>query len=298
MHHKTTGYRIFNALNMAFMVLFSIIVLYPYLHVLSVALNDNATATVSGLMLWPKRFTLMNFQALLADSAIWRAAQVTLMRLAVGIPLSLLVNFTASYALSKKYLEGRKGIVFLLMIPSYISAGLIPTYILYSQLKLLNSFWVYVLPVGFSFFNFILLRTYLQTVPDSLEESAKLDGANDAQIMLRIYMPLCMPIMATLILFSAVFHWNDWTTSLYFVQSVKWTTLAFELQRVLREQDRVAKMIQSAIMNGAIPPASTSGTSAGLRNAQIILTTLPIIMVYPFLQKYFVKGLLVGSIKE
>jgi putative aldouronate transport system permease protein len=158
---------------------------------------------------------------------------------------------------------------------------------------------VYVLPVGFWFFGFILLRTYMNTIPDSLEESAKLDGANDISIMFRIYLPLCTPILATLILFTAVSHWNDWTTTLYFVTNYsKLSTLAFELERILRESDRITRLIQEAIVNGLIPPSTSSGTSEGLRNAQIILTTLPIILVYPFLQKYFIQGMMVGSVKE
>jgi putative aldouronate transport system permease protein len=284
---------------MAFMLLVCAVILYPYLHVLVVALNDNANTAYTGMMLFPKKATLMNFRALLSDGAIWHSAGVTLLRLLIGVPLTIFINFTGSYALSKSYLPGRKALVVILMIPSYISAGLIPTYILYSQLHLLNSFWVYVLPVGFWFFGFILLRTYMYTIPGSLEESAKLDGANDFLILLRIYLPLSMPILATLVLFSAVSHWNDWTTTLYFVTNYRsLSTLAFELERVLREQDRVAKLIQEAIVHGTIPSASSSGTSEGLRNAQIIITTLPIIMAYPFLQKYFIHGIMVGSVKE
>jgi putative aldouronate transport system permease protein len=296
---KSTGYKIFTCLNVLFMLLVCVLVLFPYLNVLAIALNDNAKVPHTGLMLIPQRFTLANFQALLADSTIWHSAGVTLLRLAVGVPLTILINFTGSYALSKPYLPGRKGLVMLLMIPSYISAGLIPTYVLYSYLHLLNSFWVYVLPVGFWFFGFILLRTYLLTIPDSLEESAKLDGANDFWIMSRIYLPLSLPILATLVLFTSVTHWNDWTTTLYFITNYKnYSTLAFELQRVLREQDRIAKLVQEAIKNGVLPPATSTGTSEGLRNAQIIVTTLPIILVYPFLQRYFIQGMMVGSVKE
>jgi putative aldouronate transport system permease protein len=298
MRKKSLGFSIFNCFNMAFMVLACAIILYPYLHVLVVALNDNANTAYTGMMLFPRKPTLMNFRALLSDGAIWHSAGVTLSRLLVGVPLTIFINFTGSYALSKSYLPGRRAMVLLLMIPSYISAGLIPTYILYARLHLLNSFWVYVLPVGFWFFGFILLRTYMYTIPESLEESAKLDGANDFMILLRIYLPLSLPIIATLVLFSAVTHWNDWTTTLYFVTNYRGlSTLAFELERVLREQDRVAKLIQEAIVHGTIPPSASSGTSEGLRNAQIIITTLPIIAVYPFLQKYFIQGIMVGSVK-
>jgi putative aldouronate transport system permease protein len=299
MAKRSIGFQIFNIFNILFMLFVCAMIMVPYLNVLAVALNDNARSAHSGLMLLPAKATLANFQALLSDSGIWHAGGVTLLRLAVGVPLTLAINFTGSYALSKSWLPGRRALSLILMIPSYIGAGLIPTYILYAQLHLLNSFWVYVLPVGFWFFGFILLRTYFYTIPDSLEESAKLDGANDLVVMLRIHLPLALPILATLTLFSAVTHWNDWTTTLYFVTNYKsLSTLAFELQRVLREQDRISRLVQEAIIHGLLPPASSSGTSEGLRNAQIIVTTLPIILVYPFLQRYFIQGMLVGSIKE
>jgi putative aldouronate transport system permease protein len=226
-----------------------------------------------------------------------RAVFVSLGRLAVGVPYGVFLAFISSYALSKKYLPGRRAIIFLLLIPSYIGGGLIPTYILFAGIGLLNNPLVYVLPTGFGFFGFILLRTYMHTVPDSLEESARLDGAGDYAIMWKIYFPLCTPIIATLVLFSCVGHWNDWTTTLYFLTNNRWNTLAYELQRVLMEQDRIAKLMQEAIMNGQIPRSST-GTSQGVKNAQIILTTLPIIAAYPFLQKYFIQGMLVGGVKE
>jgi len=295
----STGYRVFSFFNILFMLVVCVVVLYPYLNVLAIAFNDNSQTINTGLMLFPQAPTLSNFHVLLSDATMWRAAFNTIARIVLGVTLTLFVNFTASYALSKAYLPGRKAMIFILLIPSFITAGLIPTFILYMHLGLLNSFWVYVLPTGFWFFGFILLRTYLYTIPDSLEESAKLDGANDIYIMWRIFLPLCKPILATLILFGVINHWNDWVTTLYFITNLRVnSTLAFELRRVLQEQDRMARLIQEAIIQGVLPIAQTGGTSAGIRNAQIIITTLPIIMFYPFVQKYFIQGMLVGSVKE
>jgi len=266
---------------------------------MAIAFNDNTQTAFTGLMLFPQVPTFSNFQVLLADPTMWRAAYNTVMRIVFGVSLTLFVNFTASYALSKHYLPKRKILIFMLLVPTFISAGLIPTYILYANLGLLNNFWVYVLPTGFWFFGFILLRTYLYTIPDSLEESAKLDGANDLYIMARIYLPLCKPILATLVLFGVINHWNDWVSTLYFITNFREnSTLAFELRRVLQEQDRMARLIQEAIMQGIAPMFNQGGTSEGVRNAQIIVTTLPIILIYPFLQKYFIQGMLVGSVKE
>lgn len=293
------SYRVFSFFNIIFMLLVVATVLFPYLNVMAIAFNDNSRTVFSGLMFFPEFPTLLNFEILLADPTMWRAALNTLGRIAIGVPLTLFVNFAASYALSKRYLPGRRKLIFFLMIPTFISGGLIPTFILYSHLNLLNSFWVYVLPTGFWFFGFILLRTYLYTIPDSLEESAKLDGGNDIIIMFRVYLPLCTPIMATLVLFGMIAHWNDWVSTLYFITNFRDNSvLAFELWRVLQEQERMQRLLQEAIMQGMLPVAMSGGTSAGVRNAQIIVTTLPIILAYPFLQKYFIQGMLVGSVKE
>ena len=295
--NSTRGWKVFNVFNMLFMILFSVIILYPYLNVLAVSLNDNVKSLNIGLMLWPRSFTLMNFRALLSDKGIIRAVFVTIGRLGIGVPYGVFIVFITSYALSKKYLPGRRIIIFLFLIPTYIPAGLIPTYINFARLGLLNNPLVYILPAGFSLFLFVLLRTYMLGLPDSLEESAKIDGAGDYTIMTKIYMPLCMPIIATLVLFSLVGHWNDWVTTLYFLPNNRWNTLSYELRRVLMEQDRIAKLVQDAIMRGQVAQRSP-GTTQGVKNAQIILTTLPIVLVYPFLQKYFIQGMLVGGVKE
>lgn len=248
-------------------------------------------------MLIPQAPTFMNFMALFVDSNIQRSAMITVSRVILGVSLTVFVEFCAAYALSRSQMKRKRLLTMLLMIPMYISGGLIPTYLLYSRIHLINNPLVYVLPGAFAFFDFILMRTFIKTIPDSLEESAKLEGANHFQIMIRIMLPLCAPIIATVTLFNAVGHWNDWTTTLYFITSNKWTTLQFELQRILREQARLASLIQNAIMQGAIPQQVPS-TSVGLRSAQIIITTLPIILVYPYLQKYFIKGMLIGGVKE
>lgn len=297
MHHTSVRWKIFNGFNILFMILLSVVILYPYLNVLAISLNDNSKTAYTGIMLIPQAPTFMNFMALFVDSNIQRSAMITVSRVILGVSLTVFVEFCAAYALSRSQMKRKRLLTMLLMIPMYISGGLIPTYLLYSRIHLINNPLVYVLPGAFAFFDFILMRTFIKTIPDSLEESAKLEGANHFRIMTRIMLPLCAPIIATVTLFNAVGHWNDWTTTLYFITSNKWTTLQFELQRILREQARLASLIQNAIMQGAIPQQVPS-TSVGLRSAQIIITTLPIILVYPYLQKYFIKGMLIGGVKE
>ena len=297
MKKKTLPEKVFSVFNVAFMLALCVITLFPYLNVLALSLNDGMKAIPSGLMLIPKVFTWKNYAALLSNASIFRALLVSLGRIAVGLPLTLIITFWAAYGLTRKNLPFRKTLVFIFFIPSVFSIGLIPQYILFDFLHLLDNPLVYVLPGSFAFFNYILFRAYIRTIPESLEESARLDGASDFKIMYRIYLPLCLPIIATISLFTIVYHWNDWTTTLYFITNSKWNVLAFELERVLREQDRLTALIQDAIKNGQIPSRSST-TSQELKYTEIIITTAPIIAAYPFLQKYFIKGMLIGGVKE
>ena len=297
-YRESLGYRLFYYGNILFMVTLCVVILYPYLNVLSVGLNDNGTVPGRGLMIMPRAPTLMNFRALFVDANITRSAVVTLARVVLGVMLTLSVEYCAAYALSKKYLGGRKALLFFFIVPMFITGGLIPSYILYSRMHLLNNFLVYILPSACSFFDILIMRAFIGTIPESLEESARIDGASEFQILRKIYFPLSAPIIATVALWSAVYHWNDWTSTLYFVPTnVNMSTLQFELQRILREANRAYMVIQSAIMHGQMPRQAPR-TSEGIRSAQIILTTLPIVLIYPFLQKYFIKGILLGSIKE
>lgn len=282
-----------------FLVLFCATIILPYLHVLMVSLNDNATTTVTGLMLWPQSFTLSNYVTLFNNDSILRALLITIARIALTLIYQGAINFMAAYALTRKGLPFKRGIVMFFFIPFFISSGLIPLYILYANLGLLNNFWVYVLPAGFSFYYFILLRTYMGTIPDSIEESARIDGAGELRILLSIYLPLSLPMLATLALLITVATWNDWTTNLYFMSNDNWNTISYELYRVLMERARLQGLIQEAARQGQVALGGMGATTTqGVRNAQIIVVTLPIILIYPFLQKYFIKGLMIGGVKE
>jgi len=265
---------------------------------MAVSLNDSTRAVSSGLMLWPAAPTLNNYRALLSDDSIYRAILVTIGRMVIGVIISLLITFMAAYGLTRKNLPFRKTLVMFVFIPSQISGGLIPVFILFNSLGLLNNPLVYVLPGGFAFFYYILFRTYITTIPESLDESARIDGANEFRIMWSIFLPLSLPIIATISLFTAVYHWNDWTTTLYFMPNTNdWNTMAFELQRVLMEQQRMNAMMRAAIEAGDVPTAMRN-TLEGLKYAQIILCSFPILALYPFLQRYFIRGIMIGGVKE
>ncbi len=274
---------------------------FPYINVLANALNDGLDAARGGITLYPRVPTFENFRVLLSNSNIAKAAGISVSRLLLGTAFALIVQFSCAYVFTKKTLKWKNVLLIYLMIPMYFGGGLIPVYILYAKIHLLNNFLVYVLPVSFSLYNMVIIRTYLYTIPESLEESAKLDGANDMVVMLRIILPLSKPILATVGLWTAVSHWNDWTTTLYFVPTNSGLyTLQYILMKVLKESESITKLMQEASQNNLSisTNARKTVTPDTVKAAQIIITSLPIILVYPFLQKYFIKGVTLGAVKE
>ena len=299
MKHSGATYGLFKIVNKLFMLFIGMITVYPYLNVAARAVNDGADTFRGGLTIFPRVPTLDNFSIILNDASTGKAALVSVMRVVLGTIFALIVQFAAAYAFTKKGLFGRKVLLIYLTIPMFFSGGLIPQYLLYSKIGLLNNVLVYIIPAAFSFYNMIIIRTYMNTIPQSLEESAKLDGANEIVILARIIIPLSLPILATVCLWIAVGHWNDWVTTLYFITNSRYHTLQFILVQMIQESDRIAKLLQEKLKDGVgVKAANSAATPDAIRSAQVIITTLPIILVYPFLQKYFIKGVMIGGIKE
>lgn len=288
--------RVFSFFNTLFMILLIIAVIFPYLNQLATSLNEGADAMKGGIWIWPRKFTLDNYTAVLHNSSFVTSVVVSILRVLIGTLLSVIVTYFAAYGLTRRNVKGRREITLFLMIPSYISAGTIPLYIAFRYFGLINSFWVYILPFTFSFYNMVIMRSFLQSIPDSLEEAAKIDGANDFMIMCRIYLPLSMPAIACVALWNAVFHWNDWTTTLLYVTDKNLFPMQYVLMRLIKESSVAQQMAQEASMHGE--SVSVNVTPDTVKAATLMVSTLPIIMTYPFLQKYFIKGVTLGSVKE
>ena len=178
----------------------------------------------------------------------------------------------------------------------FITGGIIANYLLYSKIGMINSFWVYILPTSFSFYNMVIMRTYIVTIPESLKESSRIDGASEFRILVQIIMPLSKPIIATIALWIAVYHWNDYSTTLYYITQSKLFTVQYNLMQMVKDGEKIAELVQKSAETGGEVKVTT--TPEALKAAQIMVTTLPIVCVYPFLQKYFVKGVMIGSVKE
>lgn len=286
--------KVFVACNTIFLVLFVIITLYPVLNTVAISFNDGIDAVRGGIHLWPRIFTLSNYKTVLNQQNIITGAVVSVARTVLGTIFSLATNALLAYVISRKRFLFRSQLSLFWVITMYVNGGMIPTLILYRNLNLTNSFWVYVIPGMISAFNVLVLRTFMEGLPSALEESAMIDGANDFTIFTRIISPLCKPVYATVALFVAVGQWNSWFDAmLYNRMNTQYTTLQYELMKLLSS---VMQQSGSATTGGNTAAAAV--TPVTVRAAATVVTMLPIILLYPFLQRYFVSGMTIGSVKE
>lgn len=290
---KTAEDHIVNIVCVVFGVILALACIYPIYYTLINSLNDGADAAKGGIYLWPRIFSLDNYELVLSKGDLPLSFLLTVLRTVIGTLLTLIFTTAVSYALSRSELIGRKVYLMIGMVTMYVSGGVIPTYMLYRSLKLINSFWVYVLPSMFGFYNAILMMNFFKKLPDSLIESAKIDGAQEFTILLKVIVPLSKPLMATIALFVGVNHWNDWFAPAYYVTDQKLMTMPATLMRLLSENTALQKMKESGVAAaGATPTIET------VRYATLIVSIAPITIMYPFLQKYFIQGMMVGALKE
>lgn len=277
--------------------------LYPFWYAFILSINDGQDAIKGGIYFWPRVFTMKNYETALEHPQIIPAFRVSILRTVISIGLGLIFNSMLAYALTKKNLPGRTAIIFFLYFSTLFGGGVVPTYILYRQIGLLNNFWVYVIPGLYSFFNVIILRTAFYAIPESLSESARIDGAAEFRIFLQIIIPLSLPTLATIALFIGVGNWNDWFTGAYFASTNKkmWpaaTLLNDIMAGATRLQAPSTSSTGEQIQVNEALQGRQNVTAEALKMTFLMILTLPIIVIYPFIQKYFVKGVMIGSIKE
>jgi putative aldouronate transport system permease protein len=294
---RSPGEITFDALNALLMLLVAAVMIYPFWYVMVYALNTSQDAASGGLWLWPRKFTLGNILYVVQRPNLQRAYLVTVARTVTGPVLHLIVTGLAAYSLSKRYLPGRKAITYYLIVPMFIGAPLVATYVLYARLGLMNNFLVYILPGAFSFFMMAIARALFEEMPLSLEESAKMDGAGYLRIFFQLVLPLSTPIVATILIFSAVGNWLDFFTNFIFVQTPKLATLQYLLFQIVNQNSASQGMMgPMKIVTEAIGEIKISTET--IKATTLVVITLPIIFIYPFFQGYIIKGLLIGSIKE
>lgn len=292
---------IFTTLNTTFMILLSVVMLYPMLNTLAISFNDGMDTVRGGIYLWPRIFSLQNYRVVLHMDTIYYAFVVTVTKTIVIVITNLFFTSMLAYTLSRKEYVFRKFITVVFVLTMYFNAGLIPNYMLIKNLGMINTFSVYWIPNIISAFNLIVIRTYIKTIPESFIESAKIDGAREFRIFWQIILPLVIPTLATIALFVAVGSWNSWfDTFLYNTGKQELSTLQYELQKLLASAMNAGNRTPGG--TGANSQAASGGASVAtpqsIRAAITIVTAVPILIVYPFLQRYFVHGLAIGGVKE
>lgn len=269
--------------------------LVPLIHILALSFSGASYTDSNMVTLIPKGFTLAAYKYVMQNSMFWRAFGVTITRLAVGVPLGLLLTILAAYPLSKEeqYFPARKIYMWLFMFVMIFNAGLVPTYLLIKDLKMMDTIWALVLPMGVNVFNIVLMMNFFRGIPREIEESALVDGAKQHTILWKLYLPLAKPSIATITLFTFMGHWNSWMDGRIYMNSTSNYPLQTYLQNVLQSSDQV--LLNSNNMQSIIERMAVSGQN--LRAAQLFISMIPLLIIYPFLQKYFTAGLVMGSVK-
>jgi len=283
----------FDYLNILTMCLFCMLVIFPFWDMLVRSLSTARGSVSLSFMMWPDKINFESYQYVLQDSKTLSAYSVTIARTVLGTLVSLVLQVMLAYPLAKKDLPLRNVLTTILLIPMFFSGGMIPKYILNRQLGLVNNFLVYIIPSAVSVYNVIMIRNFLMSLDKSLEESALIDGAGYWTILFRIVVPLSKPILATVALWVAVAHWNAWFDSLIYAREPNLITMQLMLRRLLTTSTEAAGEMQQYMEQMEFE----NMTSNSVRMAATIITILPIMFVYPFVQKYFVKGIMVGSLK-
>lgn len=280
------------------LIIVVIVTVYPFYYSLVISFNNGRDASLGGIFLWPRVFTLENYEAVFGNKQLVGGFVVTISRTIVGTIVSLVFTGLFAYSLAHSELMFKKIYFALMIFAMYFSGGLIPYFILLKKLGLMNTFLVYIIPHALSVFNAIIMMSFFREIPDALEESAKIDGGTDLAIFFRIIIPVSAPVFATIALFNGVGHWNNWFDAAFFVTNRNLKTVAFMLMELINRANLTAvTQGTSADIERAGTYAAQNFTAETIRMATMIVVVVPIMCVYPFLQKYFVKGIMIGSIK-
>jgi len=287
---KTRGEKIFGVFNVVLMFLFMMMIFYPFINQIAMAFSSSNAILNGKVVLWPVDFTLKTFTDITKQTSFWSGYRNTIIYTVLGTALSLIMTTMCSYALAKKTLVGRVVITKLIIFTMYFSGGLVPTYLLVKSLKMVDTIWAILLPVCIAPYHILLMRTYFSQLPEALEEAAEIDGMNQFQYFFRVALPLSKPIIATIALFSAVIYWNDWFQAvIYLIDNEKYPVTLY-LRNIMMGSAMAAQSGEALDSNARAVPQS-------LQAASMLLVILPVMCVYPFVQKHFVRGVMLGAVK-
>ena len=294
---ESVGDRIFLVCVYIFVTLALIVTLYPLIYILSASMSDPAAVRTGRMVLWPVDVTLQGYRVILQNASLWRGYYNTIIYTVVGTSINLLLTIPAGYVLSRDDFQLKGFVTKMMVITMFISGGMIPTYILVNNLGITNTMWALVLPGAASVYNIVITRVFMSTtIPDELTEAAVMDGANNFKIFTAVVLPLSKPIIAVMALFYGIGHWNNFFNALLYLDDRSLYTLQMVLREILVLQD-LASNPDVISEEQALYAHSQQQLAAVMKYGVMVVATAPVIMVYPFLQKYFVKGVMLGSIK-
>ncbi|MGE7827381.1 carbohydrate ABC transporter permease [Paenibacillus sp. NPDC093718] len=290
MHSRSRADRLFDLFNYAFLTLLLIVILYPLYFIIIASVSDPISVSGGKVWLFPVDFTLEGYQRIMENQTIWVGYKNTLVYMTVGTAVNVAITVTGAYPLSRKDMYGRHLFMFLITFTMFFSGGLIPTYLLVKSLGLMNSMWALILPGAVSVWNLIITRTFFQhNIPDELREAAAMDGCSDFKFFLQVALPLSKSILAVLVLFYGVSHWNSFFSALIYLRD----EAQYPLQLVLRNiliQNEVQELMNLDL-------GASNSLSESIKYGVIIVASVPVLILYPMVQKYFVKGVMIGSLK-
>jgi len=291
---KTLEDRIVDGVNYLLLGLVFIATFYPIYYIIVISFNDGLDASLGGIYFWPRKFSLINYTTIISNPKWVTAFLVSIARTVVGTFLGVLFTSIVAYGLSYKKLLFSKIYYPLFIIGMYVSGGLIPLYVVLRNIHLLNTFWVYVIPTMLNLFFLLICISFFRELPAELEESARIDGANDLRIFFSIILPVSKPVLATMSLFIGVSQWNSWLDSAYFIQDDNLRTLTYRMIEVINSATAPTDLQGAGLEYAA---KAVQATPFSLEITAMVISIVPIMCVYPFLQKYFVKGATIGAVK-
>jgi putative aldouronate transport system permease protein len=289
---RSAGERVFDSFNYLFLGFLAFSMLYPLWYLFALSFANPGEVALSRVYIWPGAVTLQAYQQVFKSVYILYGFLWSILRTVLGTAIAVFLGFNFAYVLSKKNLPNRGFWTGLLVLTMFFNGGLVPEYLNIQNLGLIDTVWALALPGCISAYNIVIMRNFIQSLPDSLEESARIDGANDIRILYKIIMPLSLPIIATISLWTAVGHWNAWFDGMIYIRTPEKQILQVTLRRVVLEGSS-----QLVSLAGETEDQKNLLANETIKAAMVIVTTLPILMVYPFIQKYFVKGIMIGSLK-
>ena len=295
---RTKAGTVFDVLNVTILILMSFLFVYPFWNQMVVSFNDGIDAARGGLYFWPREFTLGNYTYIFQTAGMLDALGWSLARVVVGTVTKLVATGLLAYVTTVKHFSFHSKLRKMFLITMYVSGGMIPTYLAFIKLGLLESFTVYWLPSILSAYEMMIIASYIESLPDALFESARIDGAKEITIYTKICLPLCVPVFAALGVMVAVGHWNSWFDVILYTPSGEYDTLQIVLRNILIQSDKIKKLMSDATVgSAAVKSAAARISTVSMRAATMMVVTIPIVLVYPFFQKYFVKGISIGAVK-